>query len=76
MRTEHTLKTLGLTALITATPTFAFGHAGHHGETSLLTALQHVAQSPYHLALFGLPASAAVFGAIVLFRRMKARKGN
>lgn len=76
MRTEYTLKTLGLTALVTATPTLAFGHAGHHGESGLLAALQHVAQSPYHLALFGLPVVAAVFGAIVLFRRLKAHRGN
>lgn len=74
MRAEQTLKTFGLTALATATPTLAFGHAGHHGETSLQSALQHVAQSPYHVALFGM--AAAAFGAVVLVRRLKGRKGN
>ncbi|MFK8033188.1 MAG: hypothetical protein AB8B94_03510 [Hyphomicrobiales bacterium] len=76
MRTELTMKTLGLTALISAIPTLAFGHGGHHGETSLQSALQHLAQSPYHLALLGIAAAVATFGAHLLFRRLIARRDN
>lgn len=54
--------TLSIAAAIIAQP--ALAHSGHHGEFGALSALQHIAQSPFHLVLAGL----AVGFALVLFR--------
>ena len=54
--------TLSTAAAIIAQP--ALAHSGHHGEFGVLSALQHIAQSPFHLLLAGL----AVGFALVLLR--------
>ncbi len=57
--------TLSTAAAIIAQP--ALAHSGHHGEFGVLSALQHVAQSPFHLMLAGLAGGCA----LVLLRMVR-----
>lgn len=45
----------------------ALAHSGHHGEFGVLSALQHIAQSPFHLLLAGLAGGFA----LVLLRMVR-----
>lgn len=74
MHIKYKMKTLSLVALMSVVPTLALGHSGHHGETSLLAALQHIAQSPFHTGVFALAAIVIVAGVIFMSRRLKARE--
>lgn len=49
---------LSTAAIVIAQP--AMAHSGHHGEFGVLSALQHIAQSPFHLLLAGLAVSFAL----------------
>ncbi|WP_306258726.1 hypothetical protein [Pararhizobium sp. IMCC21322] len=62
--------TLSTAAAIIAQP--ALAHSGYHGEFGVLSALQHIAQSPFHLVLAGLAGGFA----LVLLRVVRHSRGK
>lgn len=66
-------KTITLSALMTASATSAFAHAGHHQENGIMAMVDHMLASPFHLAAIVLALT--ILGvAGVLVRKHLARQ--
>jgi hypothetical protein len=72
MTTKHVFSGISLAAFGTILAQPALGHAGHHGETGLVSALAHMAQSPFHLMLIGLAGGCALL--VLRMVRQRNRK--
>lgn len=69
MTTKRLISGFSIAALMILVAKPALAHSGHHGESGLLSALQHIAQSPFHMMLAGVAGGFALLLLQVVHKR-------